>query len=79
MIDHVLLQALLNEGLEDIDRSIRYEIGLLRELASFSKCHFVKEIKELGLPEGCNKADGHDKMYSSASSRNGKAVGVLGT
>ena len=61
------------------DRSIRYKIGLLRELASFSKSHFMEEIKELGLPEGYNKADGHDKMYSPPSSRNGKAVESFGT
>ena len=62
MIEQVPLQALPSEGLEDVDRSIRYKIGLLGELASFSKCHFANEIEGLGLPEGYIKADVFDKM-----------------
>ena len=62
MIERVPLQALLSEGLEDVDKSIRYKIGLLEELASFSKCYFVNEIEGLGLHEGYIKADGFDKM-----------------
>ena len=62
MFEEVPLQALLNEGLEDVDGNIRSEIGLLREVALFSKCHFVNEIKGLALPEGYSKADGHGKI-----------------
>ena len=42
-------------------------------------CHFVNEIEGLGLSEGYNEADGYDKMQSSPSLRNGKAVEVFGT